>query len=67
MYLRESRYPLSTALSMVGYRPPGGSDTRVITQVTMAAGLMLAIPVIATFFVGQKYIVQGIVTTGIKG
>ncbi len=66
MYLRESKYPLSTALSMVGYKPPGG-DNRVINQVTMAAGLMLALPIMATFFIGQKYIVEGIVTTGIKG
>ncbi|MDI9497782.1 MAG: carbohydrate ABC transporter permease [Bacillota bacterium] len=66
MYLREARYPLSTALSMVGYKPPGG-DNQTIMQVTMAAGLLLALPIMVTFFIGQKYIVEGIVTTGIKG
>ena len=64
MYLREEKYPLATALSMIGYMASG--STQVITQVSVAAGLILAVPIIATFFVGQRYIVQGIVTTGLK-
>ena len=33
----------------------------------MAAALMVALPCLILFFVGQKYFVQGIVTTGLKG
>ncbi len=33
----------------------------------MAAALMFSLPCIIMFFLGQKYFVQGIVTTGIKG
>lgn len=64
MYLSQQKYPLSTALAMIGYL--AGGSTQVIGQVTLAAGLILAVPVITTFFIGQRYIVQGIVTTGIK-
>ncbi len=65
MYLKQDMYPLATALSMIGYTANG--SRQVITQVTTGAGLLLAVPVIVTFFLGQRYIVQGIVTTGIKG
>ncbi len=33
----------------------------------MAAAIMMALPCLILFFVGQKYFVQGIVTTGLKG
>lgn len=33
----------------------------------MAASLITALPVLTLFFVAQKYFVQGIVTTGLKG
>lgn len=65
MYLKEQRYPLATALSMIGYKELGSNIT--INQISIAGGLLLAIPVIVTFFVGQKNITQGIATTGIKG
>lgn len=65
MYLKQEKYPLATALSMVGYLANGSRQP--ISQVSIAAGLMLAVPVIITFAFGQRYIVQGIVTTGIKG
>jgi multiple sugar transport system permease protein len=33
----------------------------------MAACILAAIPTIAIFFVGQRYFVQGIATSGLKG
>jgi ABC-type maltose transport system permease subunit len=33
----------------------------------MAAAIMMALPCLILFFVGQKYFVQGIATTGLKG
>jgi ABC-type glycerol-3-phosphate transport system permease component len=33
----------------------------------MAASVMFVAPCIVLFFIAQRYIVQGIVTTGIKG
>ena len=41
----------------------GGGDL----SMQMAASVMFVAPCIALFFVAQRYIVQGIVTTGIKG
>ena len=64
MFLTEKKYPLATAMSMIGYLASG--STQVITQVSLAAGILLAIPIIVTFFIGQRNIVEGIVTTGLK-
>jgi multiple sugar transport system permease protein len=36
-------------------------------QISMAASMFLLIPVIIIFFFGQRYFVQGITTTGLKG
>jgi ABC-type glycerol-3-phosphate transport system permease component len=36
-------------------------------QLLMAGSLMAAVPVVLIFFLGQRYFVQGIVMTGIKG
>ncbi len=33
----------------------------------MAASIVVALPCLVLFFVAQKYFVQGIVTTGLKG
>ena len=65
MYLRQDQYPLATALSMISYAESGSKQ--VIQQLSLAAGLILIVPVVITFFLGQRYIVEGIVTTGIKG
>ena len=35
--------------------------------ILMAASLIVALPPLALFFAAQKYFVQGIVTTGMKG
>ncbi len=65
MFLKQDLYPLATALSMITYQEPGSKV--IIQQVSLAAGILFMIPVIITFFLGQRYIVEGIVTTGVKG
>ncbi|PLT44214.1 Sugar ABC transporter permease [Paenibacillus pasadenensis] len=65
MYLRPDNYTLATALSTIGYTASGSKQ--IIQQVSVAAGLLLMLPVVITFFMGQRYIVEGIVTTGVKG
>jgi len=65
MYLKPDNYPLATALSTIGYTVHG--TRQIIQQVSVAAGLLLMLPVLVTFFIGQRYIVEGIVTTGLKG
>jgi ABC-type glycerol-3-phosphate transport system permease component len=65
IFLKQDLYPLATALGMISYVEPGSKV--VIQPVTVAAGILFMIPVILTFFFGQRYIVEGIVTTGVKG
>jgi multiple sugar transport system permease protein len=65
LFMKQEHYNLATALSSIGYFL---NDTKILIQpVSVAAGLMFTIPVLLTFFLGQRYIVEGIVTTGIKG
>ncbi|QHW31614.1 carbohydrate ABC transporter permease [Paenibacillus rhizovicinus] len=66
MYLKQDHYPLATALSMISYKIEG-NDKLILTSVSTAGAILLVVPVIITFFLGQRYIVEGIVTTGVKG
>ena len=45
----------------------GGGDTYVILGLLTAMTLVSIIPLMAAFFVAQRYFIQGIVITGIKG
>jgi multiple sugar transport system permease protein/sn-glycerol 3-phosphate transport system permease protein len=44
-----------------------GAVSRPQDHLLMGAALMVALPCLILFFLGQRYFVQGIVTTGIKG
>lgn len=66
MYLHDDKFPLVTALVQIGYADPVRANMDII-QLTSCGVLMFILPVVFLFFTGQKYIVQGIVTTGIKG
>ena len=47
-----------------GYQNPQGF---AMVMPTLAAAAIYTMPLIVLFFVGQKYIIQGVVTSGIKG
>ncbi len=49
-----------------GWKVMGGR-TLPIDPLIDAATVIMIIPVILVFFITQKYLVQGIVTTGLKG
>lgn len=66
MYLHEDKYPLVTALIQIGYVYPDNPSISM-AQVTNAGILIFVLPIIVVFFVGQKYLIEGIITTGIKG
>ena len=38
-----------------------------LITLTMAGVVIYVIPMVAVFFAAQKYIIQGVVTTGLKG
>ncbi|WP_261304995.1 carbohydrate ABC transporter permease [Paenibacillus andongensis] len=66
MFLNDSKYPLATALSTIGYHSSGNS-TIIIQQVSAAAAILFMLPVVVVFFIGQRFLVEGVVTSGVKG
>lgn len=65
----EAKYTVAVGLRYLQSTFAGGSAVvaRPQDHLLMGAALMVALPCLVLFFVGQKYFVQGIVTTGIKG
>ncbi|MCY4081572.1 MAG: hypothetical protein OXF54_15110 [Caldilineaceae bacterium] len=45
----------------------GGCDTYARLGPLMAMTLVLTVPLMVAFFVAQRYFIQGIVITGVKG
>lgn len=66
MFLTGDKYPLATAMFGNLYFLPNKPEI-LLEPVTMAACVLFTLPVIAIFFFFQKYLVQGIVTSGLKG
>ena len=67
IYLNDSRlFPIALGLRLFETQM-GGGDTYVRLGPLMAMTLVSIIPLMAAFFVAQRYFIQGIVITGIKG
>jgi len=65
----EQKYVVAVGLNYLQTALTQGSATveRPEDNLLMAASLMVTAPCLILFFVGQRYFIQGIVTTGIKG
>jgi len=62
IYLNDQRlYPL--ALGLFDFRTQHGGDFGML----MAASTMVTLPVVMVFFLAQKYFIQGVTLTGMKG
>lgn len=62
IYLNDqSKYTLALGIMQLQ------GSLRVAWGPLMAASVMIIVPVVAVFFIGQKYFIQGIATTGGKG
>ncbi len=62
IYINDQRlYPL--ALGLFDFRAEHATDFGML----MAASTLMTLPVIALFFVAQRYFIQGVTLTGIKG
>jgi multiple sugar transport system permease protein len=62
IYLSDQRlYPLS--LGLYAFNVQAGSNLGMM----MAGSLLMTVPVIVIFFFAQKYFIQGVTLTGIKG
>ena len=64
LYLSLENTTLAVALSGNLYVNPQGIP---LPMVKLAATTIYVLPMITLFFLGQKYIIKGIVTTGLKG
>jgi multiple sugar transport system permease protein len=60
----ESLYPLSIGLNIMYNTYTGYGNAIPLIGPVMAASVLMTLPVILIFFVGQKYFVRGISTTG---
>lgn len=63
LYLSNSKTLLGVALT-TAFRNPQGIE---IKTVTLAASVLYILPLIITFFLAQKHILKGVVTSGLKG
>lgn len=61
---RPESYPLSVGLRYFVVTPGDGLPK---DHLLMAAAVMMTLPIIILFFVGQRYFVRGVVMSGIKG
>jgi len=65
IYLNDQRlYPLSIGLSMMFNTYTGYGNAVPLIGPVMAASVLMTLPIIVIFFVGQQYFVRGISTTG---
>jgi multiple sugar transport system permease protein len=64
LYLGLDKAPLSFALFGPVYVDPRG---RPLVMVRQAAMMLYALPMIVTFFVGQRYLLQSALRSGLKG
>ena len=65
IYLSDQRlYPLSLGLFALNVQAGGGASSMGLM---MAGSLLMTVPVIVIFFFAQKYFIQGVTLTGMKG
>jgi len=65
IYLSDQRlYPLSLGLYALNVQ---GSDGSMGMSVMLAGAMLMMLPVIGIFFFAQRYFIQGITMTGLKG
>lgn len=63
IYLSNAKTTLAVKLATAYVDPHG--DT--LTVVTLAACVLYTLPLVVLFFVGQKYIMKGVITSGLAG
>ncbi|WP_274650905.1 carbohydrate ABC transporter permease [Paenibacillus humicola] len=66
MFLTEDKYPLVTALASVGYTYPENPNVELV-QVANAALILFIIPIVVIFFIGQRYLLEGVLSSAVKG
>jgi multiple sugar transport system permease protein len=63
IYLKADNTTLAVLINTV-FRDPAGN---LITTLTVAGTVIYILPMVVVFFLGQRYILQGVVTSGLAG
>lgn len=63
LFLKDANTTLSVKLQ-IGYLSPHGE---LLTTIVLAGALLYVLPLVIAFFLGQRHILEGVVTSGLKG
>jgi len=66
LFLQEAKFTMSVALS-IGLHPPFRPDYAKDFPVELAGAVYYVLPLALIFFLAQKFIIKGVITTGLKG
>jgi multiple sugar transport system permease protein len=66
IYLDDTKTTLAVKLATPTYTNPGDPTGQLLVTITLAAAVIYAIPPVIMFFIAQKNIMEGVVTTGLK-
>ena len=66
IYLDDVKTTLAVKLATPTYTNPGDPTGQLLVTITLAAAIIYTIPPVIMFFIAQKNIMEGIVTTGLK-
>jgi ABC-type glycerol-3-phosphate transport system permease component len=66
IYLSDAKTTLAVKLAAPTYTAPGNVSGYVFITITLAAAVLYTIPPVIMFFLAQKNIMEGVVTSGLK-
>ncbi len=66
IYLDDAKTTLAVKLATPTYTNPGDVSGHIFVTITLAAAIIYSIPPVIMFFLAQKNIMEGVVTTGLK-
>ena len=66
IYLDDLKTTLAVKLATPTYTNPGDVSGHIFVTITLAAAIIYTIPPVIMFFLAQKNIMEGVVTTGLK-
>jgi multiple sugar transport system permease protein len=66
IYLDDAKTTLAVKLATPTYTNPGDVSGHIFVTITLAAAIIYTIPPVIMFFLAQKNIMEGVVTTGLK-
>jgi ABC-type glycerol-3-phosphate transport system permease component len=66
IYLDDTKTTLAVKLATPTYTNPGDPTGQLLVTITLAAAIIYTIPPVIMFFIAQKNIMEGVVTTGLK-